>query len=96
MKLMVIWGVKLKKNIFDCEKLCTPEFAKVIIQLYYHTGADAVSAFFGHGKKSVMKKALKCPAFTESLESVGAEIPASKSSIDILRAFTTKKKSNTC
>ena len=64
-------GVKSKKNIFDCEKLCTPEFAKVIIQLYYHTGADAVSAFFGHGKKSVMKKALKCPAFTES---VGAEI----------------------
>ena len=52
-------GMKWKKTFIDCKRLCSPEFSKIIVQLYYHTGADAVSAFFGHGKKSIMKNALK-------------------------------------
>ena len=83
-------GIKWKKNIFECEKLCSPELAKVILQLYYHTGADAVSAFFGRGKKSVMKNALKFPDIAQSLESVGTSVPISNSSMDTLRVCTIK------
>ena len=48
-------GMKWKKTFFDCKKLCSFAHSKVAHQLYYHTGADAVSAFFGHGKKSVIR-----------------------------------------
>ena len=29
--------------------------SRIIVQLHVHTGCDAISGFFGHGKKSVMK-----------------------------------------
>ena len=64
--------------------------AKVIVQWYYHTGADAVSAFFGHGKKSIMKNVLKFPSISHTLESVGTGVPITQSSIDNLRMCTIK------
>jgi len=53
--------------------MCSLAFSKVVLQLYYHTGADALSGFFGHGKKSVMRNILKyIPDIAKSLEDVGA------------------------
>ena len=45
-------GMKWKKTFFDCKELCSSAFSKVVLQLYYHPGADAVSAF------SVMERGL--------------------------------------
>ena len=50
-----VLGIKRKKSIFDCRMLCSLDMSRIIVQLHVHTGCDAISGFFGHGKKSVMK-----------------------------------------
>lgn len=52
-------GIRQKKEVFDCKKFCSEEIAKVLIQLHVQTGADAISAFFGHGKSSVFHTVVK-------------------------------------
>ena len=64
--------------------------AKVIVKWYVHTGAAAVSAFFGHGKKSVMKNVIKYPSIALSLENVGKQLPLMETSLDNLRMCTIK------
>ena len=54
-----VLGIKRKQIVFDCSKLCTEETSRIIVQLHVATGADSISGFFGHGKKSVMQNALK-------------------------------------
>ena len=46
-------GIKKKGNIFHCKSLCSKKVAEIIVPL--HTGADAVSGFYGHGKKSIFQ-----------------------------------------
>ena len=45
--------VKRKKVIIDCKTLCSKEMAKIVVPLHVATGCDAVSSFFGIGKKTV-------------------------------------------
>ena len=63
-------GLKKKKAVFNCKELCSVEMAKVIIPLHVHTGADAVSGFFGQGKISVWRKMEKSPQEAISLLNV--------------------------
>ena len=44
--------VKRKKEIIDCKILCPREMAKIVVPLHVATGCDAVSSFFGIGKKN--------------------------------------------
>ena len=37
-----ILGVKWKKDVFDCKKLCSRDMAKIIVQWYILTGADSL------------------------------------------------------
>eukprot|EP00112_Aurelia_sp_Birch-Aquarium-sp1_P018096 Seg4270.2 transcript_id=Seg4270.2/GoldUCD/mRNA.D3Y31 product="hypothetical protein" protein_id=Seg4270.2/GoldUCD/D3Y31 len=52
-------GIRRKKEVFDCQQLCSEEMSKIVVQLHVNTGADAVSGFFGHGKMSVAKSVMK-------------------------------------
>ena len=80
-----IFGVKWKKDVFDYKKLCSRDMAKKIVPCYTHTGADTVSAFYGHGKKSVMTNIAKITDFSLSLDKVGMQLPITDSVVDQLR-----------
>ena len=58
-KIEGILGIKRKNGIFDCKLLCSESDAKIIVPLHIHTGAVAISGFFGHEKKSVVKATFK-------------------------------------
>ena len=51
-KIEGVLGFKRKKSVLDCKKLCTADMASIIVPLHIHTGADAVSGFYGCGEKS--------------------------------------------
>ena len=38
---------------YDSKSLCSPEVASVVLPLHALTGADAVSGFYGHSKKTL-------------------------------------------
>ena len=42
-------GIKSKKSTYNCQKLCSPELATIIVQLHVLTGSDTTSSFFGRG-----------------------------------------------
>ena len=84
-----IMGIYHKKNIFDCKKLCTSEIADIIVQFHAITGADCVSGFFGHGKKSVYKSMIPNKTDTLILRVVD-ELPASPEIIQCMTDFTIK------
>ena len=52
-------GIRKKKSTFNCEQLCEPDLALVIIQTHVLTGGDATSGFFGKGKKCSNKSGIK-------------------------------------
>ena len=52
--------------------------------------ADAVSAIFGHEKKSVMKNVLKCLNIEKLLANVEMQASITKSAMDNLRTCTIK------
>ena len=43
----------------DCISLCSVEIARIIVPLHVNSGADAVSGYFGHGKKTILQKVMK-------------------------------------
>ena len=45
-----ILGLKRKKIIVDCGRLCSPEMTKIIIPLHVISGCDSVSSFYGKGE----------------------------------------------
>ena len=54
-----VLGARRKKSSFYCNKLCSPEFASIIVQLHVLTGSDSASGFSGRGKNAVVKMYLK-------------------------------------
>eukprot|EP00794_Sanderia_malayensis_P017851 gene17851-19634_t len=87
-KVNGILGLKRKKEIYDCKQLCTEEVSKIIVPLHIHTGADAVSGFFGHGKKSVVEKTVKSSDAMQLLKDVGKSVPATPEVMEHLANFT--------
>eukprot|EP00794_Sanderia_malayensis_P000931 gene931-241_t len=87
-KVNGILGLKRKKEIYDCKQLCTAEVSKIIVPLHIHTGADAVSGFFGHGKKSVVEKTVKSSDAMQLLKDVRKSVPATPEVMEHLANFT--------
>ena len=81
-------GLKRKKEIYDCKQLCTEEVSKIIVPLHIHTGADAISGFFAHGKKSVMEKTVKSLGAMQLLKDVGKSLPVTPEVMENLSIFT--------
>ena len=48
--------IKRKGNYINCQTLLNEEVSKVIIAAHVISGSDHTSGFYGHGKKSVMKR----------------------------------------
>ena len=83
-------GIKRKGDIFDCKSSCSKEVAKIIVPLHIHTGADAVSGFYGHGKKSIFQSVVKSEEACELLTSVGKIIPVTEATLERIALFTIK------
>ena len=45
-----------KGRLYNCKRLCSSEEAAIILPFHAFTGADAVSAFFGHSKSTIWKR----------------------------------------
>ena len=63
--------IKRKRALISCRNMLEPEIAQVIIAAHIITGSDHTSGFYGHGKKSVMKKLFGDPEARELLVNVG-------------------------
>ena len=70
-----VFGIKRKNNIFDCKALCDEDIANVIIAFHVHTGADAISSFYGHGKQSAFDSAMKSEEARNLLQGMGRSVP---------------------
>ena len=68
-------GLKRKNNIFDCSALLHKDIADVIIPFHIHTGADALSSFYGHGKPSAFESAMKSQKALKLLSGLGKSLP---------------------
>ena len=51
--------LKKRNATYDCRTMCNTQLVKIIVPLHIHSGADAISAFYGHGKKSIVQSAIK-------------------------------------
>ena len=54
-----VLGIKKKKKIFDCGSLCSIDIAPLAIRAHVISGCDAISGFFGKGKKSIWSSVSK-------------------------------------
>ena len=45
-----------KGRLYNCKRLCSSEEAAIILPFHAFTGADYVSAFFGHSKATIWKR----------------------------------------
>ena len=83
-------GIKRKGFVYDCKKLCSPEVADVIVPFHVHTGADAVSGFYGHGKPSIFESAMKSEEGRSLLQGLGKQLPVSEDTQIDMEQFTIK------
>jgi hypothetical protein len=89
-KIEGVLGLKRKKSVLDCKKLCTADMASIIVPLHIHTGADAVSGFYGCGKKAVFGSVAGSIEARDLLKSVGSSVPATKLVYENMERFTVK------
>ena len=83
-----ILGIGRKKMVVDCRKLCSQEVAKVLIPLHLFTGADSVSGFFGHGRRTICKNAMDSVEARSMLSTLGTCLPVISSTIESMEMFT--------
>lgn len=83
-----VLGIKRKGSIFDCRSLCSPEMAQVIVPLHIHTGADAVSGFFGHGKRTVFNSVQRSQEAKDLLTRIGKSLPITEEVEQNMTQFT--------
>ena len=83
-------GIKKKGDIFDCKSLCSKEVAEIFVPLHIHTGADAVSGFYGHKKKSIFQSVVKSEEACELLTCLGKMIPVTEATLERMAPFTIK------
>ena len=74
--------------VVDCRKLCSQEVAKVLIPLHLFTGADSVSGFFGHGKRTICKNAIESVEAQAMLSTLGTCLQVTSNTIESMEMFT--------
>ena len=71
--------------------MCSESDAKIIVPLYIlHTKADAISGFFGHGKKLVIKATFESKEAHPLLENIGKTLKVNQNIFDEMTKFTIK------
>ena len=82
--------LKRKHNISDYSALLHKDIADVIILFHIHTGADALSSFYGHGKSSVFESAKKSQKARKLLSGLWKSLPVTSQTKKTMEKFTTK------
>ena len=82
-------GIK-KGDILDCKSLCLKEVAEIMVPLHIQAGADAVSGFYGHGKKSIFQSVVKSEEACELLTCLEKVIPVTEATLERMALFTIK------
>ena len=85
-----VLGLKRKRAIFDCAALVDKEIPDVIVPFHIHTGADAVSSFYGHSKPSVFDSAMKSQEACSQLKELGKCLPVQAKTKTDMEQFTIK------
>ena len=80
--------IKRKRVIYDYKTLCRLDVADVIVPFRIHTGADAVSSFYGHGKPSVFDTAMKSEEARKLLQGLGKRPSVTADMQDDMEQFT--------
>ena len=88
-------SIKRKRVIYDCKTLCRSDVADVIVPFHIHTGADAVSSFYGHGKPSIFDTATKSEEVRKLLQGLGKRLPVTADMQDDMEQFTIRYISRT-
>ena len=83
-------GIKKMGDKFDCKSLCSKEIAEIIVPLHIHTGADAVSGFYGHGKKSIFQSVVKSEEDCALLTCLRKVLPVTEATLERMALFTVK------
>ena len=78
----------MKRVRYDCKTLCRSDVADVIVPFHIHTGADAVSSFYGHGKPSIFDTAMKSEEARKLLQGLGKRLPVTADMQDDMEQFT--------
>ena len=60
-----------QNSLVKCRVMLPENIAKIIIPLHIISGSDHTSAFFGHGKKKLLKKCMHDPQSADLLQRVG-------------------------
>ena len=81
-------GIRRGRSVFDCRKLFPNAVSEIIVQLHVHSGADAVSGFFGRSKKSIYDLSIKSPDNMKLLEPLGSRVPCKTSVVDSMVKYT--------
>ena len=83
--------VLYKRNkLIKCESLCSAEMASELIGFHALTGADAVSGFYGHSKKSIYTKIQKNHERQQMLLTIGKNENISQIDINNAKKFVIK------
>lgn len=83
-------GLKRKKSIIDCATLLDKDISDIIIPFHIHTGADAISSFYGRGKPSVFDSTMKSEEARELLRGLGKCLPVTSQTLKQLEQYTIK------
>ena len=70
------------------QKLCCAEYADVIVPFHVHTGADAVSGYYGHSKQIIFDTAMKSEEAHRLMQGLGKKVPISPDIISNMEQFT--------
>ena len=64
-----------KGKYYNCKDLCSSEVRQYINEIHVISGCDSVSGFYGHGKKTIIKKAIASIQICEKLNQLGKTVP---------------------
>ena len=79
-----------KGKYYDCSRLCPDEIRQYITQVYIISGCDTVGGFYGHGKKTIVKKAIPSPILCSKLRQLGKEVPFNENKFSEIEEFVLK------
>ena len=86
--------IRRKGSFVICRNMLPENVAKIIIPAHVITGTDHTSGFFGHGKKSLMKRLLADVEACELLQHVGGRLELQDDVRNDMRVFVLTKRTH--
>ena len=83
--------IKKKSSLVNCSTMLPEIVAESIIAAHFITGSDHTSGFYGHGKRSALKKLLTDPEACDLLRNVGNSLCMTEKVENDMRSFVLNK-----